>query len=47
MNCTKEQAQEIAEKYLNREFAKIQGMPLTMRENPITIEQCEKELFQI
>lgn len=47
MNCTKEQAQEMAEKYLDREFAKIQDMPLTMRENPITIEQCEKELISL
>ena len=47
MNCTKEQAQEMADKYLNREFDKIQNMPLTMRENPITIEQCEKELISL
>lgn len=47
MNCTKEQAQEMTDKYLNREFDKIQNMPLTMRENSITIEQCEKELISL
>lgn len=47
MNCTKEQAQEMANRYLDREFAKIQDMPLTMREHPITIEQCEKELVSL
>ena len=47
-NCTKEFCEKIIDLYIDREFEKIQTMPLpSTREFPITVEQCDRELMKL
>ena len=44
-NCTKEHAQEIVDKYWEREWAKIKEVDFpSNREFPITIAECKREI---